>query len=181
MVQLELDKPTEDRIAESFKYLVIVGALATLPLTAAYWFEWDHWAFTVANWTVWGIFLSEYMFYMSISSDRWRTTKNMWLSVVIVLFSFPLLHEILQASRIIRLARPIPILRQGMLLRQLELMQLTGMRSAGTKTGWETTKEKLGEDHWITRWMVYMERLKAWTIEHILSKVGIGTSGKSNE
>jgi hypothetical protein len=170
MLRLELDQPTEDRVADIFKYLVIMGALATLPLTAAYWFEWDHWAFTVGDWIVWGIFASEYAFYLSISSDRWRTTKNMWLSVAIVIFSFPLMHHILQSTRLIRLARPVPLLRQGMLLRQFELLQLSSMRSAGTKTGWQTAKEKLGDDHWITRWMVYLERLKAWIIEFVIDR-----------
>jgi hypothetical protein len=179
--RLELEDSTEDRVAEIFKYLVIIGALATLPLTAAYWFEWDHWAFTAGDWIVWGIFVSEYGFYLSISDNRWQTTKSMWLSVAIVIFSFPLLHEILQSTRLIRLVRPVPLLRQSMVLRQVELMRLSNMRSAGTKTGWNTAKEKLGEDHWITRWMVYLERLKAWAIDHVLSRIGIGNSEKSKE
>jgi hypothetical protein len=176
MWRLELEESTEDRVAGVFKYLVIIGALATLPLTAAYWFEWDHWAFTAGDWVVWGIFVAEYSFYLSISDDRWQTTKNMWLSVAIVIFSFPLLHEVLKSTRLIRLVRPVPLLRQSMVLRQVELMRLSNMRSAGTKTGWNTAKEKLGEDHWITEWMVYMERLKAWAIRNILSRVGIGSS-----
>lgn len=164
MWRLELEESREDTVAEIFKYLVILAALATLPLTAAYWFEWDHWAFVWGDWIVWSVFVFEYLFYLSISEDRWQTTKSMWLSVLIVLFSFPLLHEVLQSTRLIRLVRPVPLLRQSMVLRQVELMRISNMRSAGAKTGWGTAKEKLGEDHWITRWMVYLESLKAWVI-----------------
>jgi hypothetical protein len=180
MWRLELEESREDTIAEIFKYLVILGALATLPLTAAYWFEWEHWAFDWGDWIVWSIFVLEYLFYLSISGDRWQTTKNMWLSVLVVLFSFPLLHEVLQSTRLIRLVRPVPLLRQSMVLRQVELMRLSNMRSAGTKTGWSTAKNKLGEDHWITRWMLYFERLKAWVISSGLSVFRRNSSDDSN-
>lgn len=180
MRRLKLDEATEDRLADTFKYLVIAAALATLPLTAAYWFEWDHWAFTVADWAVWSVFVFEYAFYLAISTNRWRTTRNMWLSVAIMLFSFPLLHEVLKSTRLIRLLRPVPLLRQSAALRQLELMQLSGVRSVGTKTGWTTAKEKLGEDHWITRWMVYLERLKAWFLERVIQKVRPGSRGSDD-
>lgn len=180
MRRLKLDEASEDRLADTFKYLVIAAALATLPLTAAYWFEWDHWAFTVADWAVWSVFVFEYAFYLAISTNRWRTTRNMWLSVAIMLFSFPLLHEVLKSTRLIRLLRPVPLLRQSAALRQLELMQLSGVRSVGTKTGWTTAKEKLGEDHWITRWMVYLERLKAWFLERVIQKVRPGSRGSDD-
>lgn len=177
MRRLELNRGLEQQIQEWFRVLVIIGALATLPLTAAYWFEWDHWAFTVGDWTVWTIFVAEYGFFMAITSDRWATTKNMWLSVLIVIFSFPLLHEILKTTRIIRLARPVPLIRQGMVVRQIQLFRLSNMRSKGMHVGWTKTKEKLGEDHWITRWMVYMERLKSWLID----KLWPGRSSSSDE
>jgi hypothetical protein len=181
MRRLELEESTEDTIAEIFKYLVIIAALATIPLTMAYWFEWEHWAFVAGDWVVWSVFVFEYMFYLAISSDRWQTTKNMWLSVLIVLFSFPLLHEVLKSTRLIRLVRPVPLLRQSMVLRQVELMRLSNMRSAGTKTGWQTAKTKLGEDHWITRWMLYFERLKSWALSSVLSLFGRGGSASAED
>ena len=159
-------------------YLVIIAALATIPLTAAYWFEWEHWAFTVADWVVWSVFVLEYAFYLAISSDRWRTTKSMWLSVLIVLFSFPLLHEVLKSTRLIRLVRPVPLLRQSMVLRQVELMRLSNMRSAGTQTGWGAAKEWLGADHWIAQWMLYLERLRAWLIDKVMRAVRRDSSQK---
>ena len=169
MRRLELDETTEERIASTFKYLVIVAALATIPLTAAYWFEWEHWGFVVADWVVWTVFVLEYGFYLAISTDRWRTTKKMWLSVLIVIFSFPLLHEVLKSARLIRLVRPVPVLRQSMVLRQLDLMRLSNMRSAGAETGWQEVKLRLGEEHWITQWMEYLERLKSWAFTRALN------------
>jgi hypothetical protein len=165
--RLELEETTEDRIASILKVLVIIAALMTLPLTAAFWFEWDHWAFTYLDWTVWSIFVVEYMFYMAISNDRWDTTRKMWLSVVVVVFSFPLLHELLKASRLIRLVRPVPLLRQSVVLRQVELSRLSHARSAGVNTGWDEAKDRLGDDHPVTRRMVYFERLKAWAIRRV--------------
>ncbi len=181
MWRLELKESTEDTVADVFKYLVIIAALATLPLTAAYWFEWEHWAFVWGDWIVWSVFVFEYLFYISISENRWQTTKNMWLSVLIVLFSFPLLHEVLKSTRLIRLVRPVPLLRQSMVLRQVELMRLSNMRSAGTKTGWSTAKEKFGEDHVITRWMYYFERLKAWAISKVMSLFGRSESDDQSD
>ncbi|MEX2426375.1 MAG: hypothetical protein WD401_06390 [Thermomicrobiaceae bacterium] len=167
MRRLELDETTEKRWIETFRILVIIAAIATLPLTAAYWLDWDHWGIVVADWVVWSVFVCEYVFYLAITSDRWQTTRTMWLSVGIILFSFPLLHEILQSTRLIRLIRPVPLLRQTAILRQLELAQLSTMRSKGTQTGWAKAKEKLGEDHWITHWMIYLERFKAWVIDRV--------------
>ncbi len=177
MRRLELEESKEDLISEIFKYLVIISALATIPLTAAYWFEWEHWGFVVADWVVWTVFVMEYGFYLAISSDRWQTTKNMWLSVLIVLFSFPLLHEVLKSTRIIRLVRPVPLLRQSVVLRQVELMRLSNMRSAGAEKGWNEAKTRLGEEHWITRWMEYLERLKSWAFNRAL---GVFWKGSSN-
>ena len=168
--RLELEQRTQERTEKIFQVLVIIAALATIPLTAAYWFEWEHWAFTAGDWTVWSVFVIEYAFYLAISSDRWQTTKSMWLSVGIILFSFPLLHEILKTTRLIRLVRPVPLLRQSMVLRQVELFRLSNIRSRGTQIGWSKTKERLGEDHWLTRRMVQVERLRAWAIRRLWTR-----------
>ena len=167
MPQLKLNESTQRAIEKVFQVLVIIAALATLPLTAAYWFEWEYWWISWADWTVWSVFVIEYAFYMAVASDRIRTTKRMWLSVAIILFSFPLLHELLKTTRLIRLVRPVPLLRQSMVLRQVELMRLSNIRSYGTSVGWSKAKESLGEKHPVTRWMVYIERLKSWLIGRI--------------
>jgi hypothetical protein len=164
MWRLELEEQRQERIEHAFQILIIIAALTTLPLTAAYWFEWEHWTITVGDWIVWFVFVVEYAFFMAVSSDRWQTTKNMWLSAAIVIFSFPLLHEILRTTRLIRLVRPVPLLRQSMVLRQVQFFRLSNIRSVGSQVGWTKAKESLGDDSVIVRWMVYLERLKAWMI-----------------
>jgi hypothetical protein len=180
MWRLKLEQKTEDTIANILEILVIIAALVTLPLTAAYWFEWEHPGFIIADWVVWSVFIVEYGFYMAISDDRRQTTRNMWLSVFIIVFSFPLLHEILKSTRLIRLVRPVPLLRQSMVLRQIQLMRFSNMRSKGTQKGWEKTKEHLGEDHEVTRWMDYLERLKAWAVQRVMSVFRRGSSPDSS-
>jgi hypothetical protein len=181
MRHLELEQKTEDTIANILEVLVIIAAIATIPLTAAYWFEWEHRSIVIIDWVVWSVFIVEYAFYMAISTDRWQTTRNMWLSVFIIVFSFPLLHEVLKSTRLIRLVRPVPLLRQSMVLRQIQLMRFSNMRSKGTQMGWQKTKEHLGEDHAVTRWMVYFERLKAWAIDRCLRVFRRGSSRWSSD
>lgn len=165
MLRLQLDHSRRERIEEIFRILVIIAALATFPLTAAYWFEWEHWSITVGDWVVWSVFVVEYAYFMAISTDRWQTTKNMWLSAGIIVFSFPLLHELLKTTRLIRLVRPVPMLRQSMVLRQIQFFRLSNIRSAGSQVGWSKAKESLDDNHPVVRWMVYLERLKAWLIK----------------
>jgi hypothetical protein len=165
MPRLELEEQRQERIENVFQALIITAALATLPLTAAYWFEWEHWMIVVGDWVVWSVFVAEYAFFLAISTNRWQTTKNMWLSVGIILFSFPLLHELLKTTRLIRLVRPVPLLRQSMVLRQIQFFRLSNIRSAGSQVGWTMVKQSLGEGHRIVRWMVAMERLKDWLIK----------------
>jgi hypothetical protein len=167
MRRLELEQDRQERIENTFQILIIIAALTTFPLTAAYWFEWEHWTITVGDWIVWSVFVAEYAFFMAVSSDRWQTTKNMWLSAAIIVFSFPLLHELLKTTRLIRLVRPVPLLRQSTVLRQIQFFRLSNIRSAGSHVGWSKAKESLGDDSRIVRWMVYLERLKAWIIGKI--------------
>ena len=111
------------------------------------------------------MFLVEYAFYMAISTNRWQTTKENWLSVVIIVLSFPLLHEILKSTRLIRLLRPIPLLRQAALLRQIELFRLSNVRNAGSKAAVTAAKEELGKEHWAVRFIIRVEyyRLRVFT------------------
>jgi hypothetical protein len=156
-VRLDLESATEESISDYLTTAVIIAAVSTVPLTAAYWFEVEHPLITVADWLIWSVFVIEYAFYMAISKDRWQTTKGHWLSVLIIVLSFPLLHEILKSTRLIRLLRPLPLLRQSALLRQVELFRLSNIRTAGSKAAVTTAKEKLGKEHWAVRFIVRTE------------------------
>lgn len=156
-MRLKLDPAHEESVSNYLTFAVIVAALLTLPLTIAYWLEVEHPLITAADWLVWAVFLVEFAFYMAISQDRWKTTKQNWLSVLIIVLSFPLLHEMLKSTRLVRLLQPLPLLRQSALLRQIELFRLSNVRSAGGKAAMTEAKDKLGDEHWAVRFIVRFE------------------------
>jgi hypothetical protein len=167
-MRLKLDKESEELISDYLTFAVIVAALLTIPLTIAYWVEIENPLVTVTDWVIWSVFVVEYGFYMAISKDRWQTTKDSWLSVLIILFSFPLLHDVLKSTRLIRLVRPIPLLRQAAVLRQVELLRLSNMRGAGVQAGVRTAKDKLGSDHWVVRSIVRCEYYRSRLVTALL-------------
>lgn len=176
-MRLKLEPETEESISDWLTLVVIIAALLTIPLTIAFWFEVENRLIAVADWTIWSVFVIEYGFYMAISENRWKTTRSHWLSIFIIVFSFPLLHEILKSTRLIRLVRPIPLLRQSAVLRQVELLRLSNVRSAGTQAAVEKAKDALGKDHGVVRWIVRFEYHRSRLFTFLLS--GIPFVGKS--
>ncbi|MGJ7458087.1 ion transporter [Halomonas sp. MA07-2] len=170
-MRLKLGAALEESLSNYLTFAVIVAALLTLPLTIAFMMDVEHPVITVADWLIWTVFVVEYAFYMAISQDRWQTTKDNWLSVLIILFSFPLLHEILQSTRLVRLLRPLPLLRQSALLSQIELFRLSNVRNAGGKAAMTAAKEKLGKEHWAVRFIVRVEYYRSRVITALLKFV----------
>jgi len=168
-MRLKLDKQTEESISDGLTFAVIIAALLTIPLTVAYWMEAENLGVVILDWLVWTVFLFEYSFYMAISSNRWKTTKENWMSVLIIIFSFPLLHEILKSTRLIRLLRPVPLLRQTAILRQVELFRLSNARSAGSKAAMEEAKKRLGRQHWAIRFIIRFEYYRSRIVTAILN------------
>lgn len=167
-MRLKLEPAREESLSNYLTLAVIVAAILTLPLTVAYWQELEHPLITAADWLVWGVFLVEYGFYMAISQDRWKTTKQNWLSVLIILLSFPLLHEMLKSTRLVRLLQPLPLLRQSALLRQIELFRLSNVRNAGGKAAVAEAKEKLGDEHWAVQCIVRVEYYRSRLVTAVL-------------
>ncbi len=167
-MRLKLESGLEESISDYLTFAVIIAALLTLPLTITYWFEVEHPLITVADWLIWSVFVVEYGFYMAISTNRWQTTKENWLSVLIIVFSFPLLHEILKSTRLIRLLRPLPLLRESALLRHIELFRLSSARGAGSKAAVTEAKEKLGKEHWAVRFIVRVEYYRSRLVTGLL-------------
>lgn len=167
-MRLKLEPALEESLSNYLTMAVIVAAILTLPLTVTYWLDVEHPLITVADWLIWAVFVIEFAFYMAISQDRWKTTKSNWLSVVIILLSFPLLHEILKSTRLIRLVRPIPLLRQTALLRQIELFRLSNVRNAGGKAAMTAAKDKLGREHWAVRFIVRFEYYSSRVVTAVL-------------
>ncbi len=167
-MRLKLESELEESLSNYLTVAVIVAAILTAPLTIAYWQEVEHPLITVADWLIWGVFAVEYAFYMAISHNRWETTKDNWMSVLIIVLSFPLLHEILKSTRLIRLLRPLPLLRQTALLRQIELFRLSSIRSAGSNVAIKEAKERLGKEHWAVRFIVRVEYYRSRVVTALL-------------
>jgi hypothetical protein len=148
---LKIEEEREARIERGLEIAIIIAALATLPLTAAYWFEWNGLWVTIGDWAIWVVFVIEYAFFMLVSPNRWQTTKERWISIAIIIFSFPMLHEILRTTRLIRLARFVPVLRTSRVLRQIHFLRLSNVRSAGSQVGWEKAQRHLDDDNPIIR------------------------------
>ncbi len=167
-MRLELDKQVEENISDGLTFAVIVAAILTAPLTVAYWLEVENVWVVALDWLVWSVFLVEYAFYMAISESRWKTTKENWMSILIIVFSFPLLHDILKSTRLIRLLRPVPLLRQTAVLRQVELFRLSNVRSAGSKAAMDEAKDSLGRQHWAIRFIVRFEYYRSRIVTAVL-------------
>ncbi len=167
-MRLELKPALEESISNYLTIAVITAAILTAPLTIAYWMGVEHPLVTVGDWLIWAVFLVEFAFYMAISHDRWKTTKENWLAVLIIVLSFPLLHEILKSTRLIRLLRPLPLLRQTALLRQIELFRLANVRNAGCKAAMTKAKEELGNEHWAIRLIVRIEYYRSCLVTAVL-------------
>ena len=164
-MRLKLESELEESLSNYMTFAVIIAAILTIPLTIIYWMEVEHPLISVADWLIWAVFVVEYAFYMAISRDRWETTKDNWLSVLIILFSFPMLHEIFQSTRLARLLRPLPLLRQSALLRQIELFRLSSVRNAGSSAAVTAAKDKLGRNTGLSA-----SSFASSTIDHALSR-----------
>lgn len=171
MRRLKLEPALEESLSNYLTAAVIIAAILTLPLTVTYWLEVEHPVITVADWLIWTVFAVEYAFYMAISHNRWETTKDNWLSVLIIVLSFPLLHEILKSTRLVRLLRPLPLLRQTALLRQIELFRLASVRGAGSNAAMAEAKNKLGNEHWAVRFLVRVEYYRSRVVTAVLKFV----------
>jgi voltage-gated potassium channel len=73
----------------------------------------------VINWLTWLAFLAEAALMLRVVDDRWRWIRDHPLEVAIVLVTPPFLPPSLQAARIFRLLRLLPLLRAGLLARRL--------------------------------------------------------------
>jgi voltage-gated potassium channel len=66
---------------------------------------------TAADWAIWGIFAIEYVVLLATAPSRRAFVTRNWLTLVIVVVSFPLLPAVLDLARVARLARAVRLLR----------------------------------------------------------------------
>ena len=91
--------------------LVILAALISVPLTIVEVNGQNGLSFQVADWTIWAVFAIEYALALALAEGRRRYFVTAWLSLVVVLVSFPLLPALFALARLARLMRLLRLIR----------------------------------------------------------------------
>ncbi len=107
----------ERRWRQGLDVLIVLAALATIPVVILQEKGVDHAAVTAADWLIWTAFLVEFLFGLVTASRRADYTRRQWLSVAVVVLSFPLLPDLLASVRVARVTR---------LLRLVRMLAVTG-------------------------------------------------------
>jgi voltage-gated potassium channel len=84
------------------------------------------------NWAIWLAFLAEVVIMLSVVPDRGRWLRDHPLDLAIVILTPPFLPPALQAARVFRLLRLLPLLRAGVLARRV--FSTEGVRDAAVLT-----------------------------------------------
>jgi voltage-gated potassium channel len=116
-----VDKRTE-RWARRFDWVVLVAAALVVPVIVVEQSDAGEplsAIASVANWTIWLVFLSEVVVMLVIVPDRRRWLRENPLDVAIVVLTPPLLPASLQALRLFRLLRLLRLLRVVQATRRL--------------------------------------------------------------
>lgn len=109
----------------------LLAALLTIPLTLAEVSGQGGRVFQIADWFIWAVFASEYGLALALSDNRRRYVLTAWLSLLVVLVSFPLLPSL---AAMIRLARLVRFLRLARLV-ALAVGALPALRSVVGRRG----------------------------------------------
>jgi voltage-gated potassium channel len=119
------EKPArEQRVELVLEALVIIAAMATIPLTYAESQGATGPLVTTADWGIWAIFTLEFVILYYYARDKRTYVRQSWLSIAIVIVSFPVLPYLLQLARLVRLIR---------LIRLVRLLRLAGATSIGLR------------------------------------------------
>ena len=84
------------------------------------------------NWAIWLAFLAEVVIMLRVVPDRGRWLRDHPLDLAIVVLTPPFLPPALQAARVFRLLRLLPLLRAGVLARRM--FSTEGVRDAAVLT-----------------------------------------------
>jgi voltage-gated potassium channel len=90
---------------------VVIAALATVPLVILQEQGNNSLPVQIADWAVWGVFVLEYAIELALWPDRWAYAKRNWLSVLVIVLSFPMVPALLSLTRLARLARVLRLVR----------------------------------------------------------------------
>ncbi len=104
------DQP-QPLVERRLEIAAIIAALISVPLTIMQEGGVDRTYIAIADWIVWGVFTLEFIVLMVRSKDRRMTARNQWLSIVLIVVSFPVLTMIFTYARLLRLLRLARLLR----------------------------------------------------------------------
>lgn len=90
---------------------VILAALLSLALTIVEINGQDGISFQVADWIIWSVFAAEYLLALSLAENRRRYIRSAWLSLLVVVISFPLLPSVFAVVRLARVIRLFRLVR----------------------------------------------------------------------
>lgn len=99
------------RLGPLLEALVVVAALATVPIVVLQEQGIEHALVPIADWAVWAIFLTELTVMAGLSGAPLAYARRHWLSVVVVVLSFPLLPPLFALTRLARLGRLLRLVR----------------------------------------------------------------------
>ena len=99
------------KLERPLDFLVILAAIGTIPLTVVQTRGIDEIWVTAADWLIWAVFLVEYWLMVTMMKDRWAYTRRNWLSVSVIILSFPALPHLLALVRLTRLVRLLRLIR----------------------------------------------------------------------
>jgi voltage-gated potassium channel len=106
------------RVVHRFEWVVLVAALALIPVlvieTDVQSNGWQDVA-TVANWVIWGVFLAESVFVLTVAPRKAAALRAHWADLAIVVLTLPAFGSFLSSLRLVRLARLLRLLRLGMI------------------------------------------------------------------
>jgi voltage-gated potassium channel len=105
---------TIGRLDWFFEAPVILAAIATVPLTIVQVRGDDSRWIVALDWTIWLIFAVD-LFIASVHW-RWQTFRKEWLSIAVVVLSFPGFSPLLAFTRLVRLSRLMRLLRLARLV-----------------------------------------------------------------
>jgi voltage-gated potassium channel len=120
------------RMEKRLQWPMLAAALLVVPAIAIEQSEATGTLNTVAvviNWATWLAFVAEAVLMLSVVDNRWWWIRQHPLEIAIVFVTPPFLPPSLQAARVFRLLRLLPLLRAGLLARRL--LTTEGVRDVG--------------------------------------------------
>ena len=101
----------ERRWRQRFDVLVVLAALATIPIVILQEKGVEHSSVIATDWFIWAAFLAEFLFGLVTARQRPDYARREWLSVAVVVLSFPLLPDLLASVRVVRVTRVLRLVR----------------------------------------------------------------------